>query len=108
MIYAIRTLPEIDTRLFLSREAFSKEVSLPGLLNGIVGFNVHQFSNALSNAVAVGNGVKIGARILALRHEPFAGAWCVLVFEPTVRVGDRYTMQDFGHRLNDGVWRSRG
>src|SRR5208282_2018540 len=94
-----------DARLILVRQALPEEIAATGDLQGVIGFDGKELSNALTNALASREIVQIGARIAGLLFDPCARARRVLVFEPAIGVGDRDTVENLRHWFRSRVGR---
>jgi len=81
----------------LVRETLPEEIAAIGDLQGVIGFDCEEFSNAPTNVLATRESVQIGAGIAGLLFDPGARARGVLVFEPAIRVRHRYVVQDFSY-----------
>jgi hypothetical protein len=56
-IFSIWTFAQANAGLFLARKALAKEIPVPDLLDGIVGFYIQQLANALTNLFPARNRV---------------------------------------------------
>src|SRR5208283_4558018 len=98
-ILAVCAFTHVDARLLLVREALPEEIAATGDLQGVIGFDGEEFSNALTNALTPRDVVQIGAGIASLLFDPSARARGILVFEPAIRVGDGDAVENLRHRF---------
>ena len=70
-----------------------------GRLNGIVSLDVDEFTNTFANTLPARNSVQIGARVAGLPLKPFSSPECLLLLQPAIGIGYRYTVKDLGHGL---------
>src|SRR5579859_4281583 len=104
-ILAVRAFTHVDAGLFLIREALPKEIAATGDLQGVIGFDGEELSNALTDALASGEIVQIGAGIAGLLFNPGARAGRILVFEPTVGIWHSNAVKKIRDHLDGGMRR---
>src|SRR5258708_10347366 len=105
MILAVCAFTHVNARLLLIRQALSEELAVAGLLQGVMGFDGEEFSNALSDAFTPRDGVQVSASVECLLFDPGSSARRILVFEPAVGVGDRNSVEYVRHRLEGRMGR---
>jgi hypothetical protein len=88
MILAVCAFTHVNARLLLVGQALPEEVAAAGILQGVIGFDGEEFSDALSDALSPRNAVKVCAGVAGLFFNPSTGARGILVLKPAIRVRD--------------------
>ena len=102
MILAVCAFTHVNARLLLVGQALPKEVAAAGFLQGVIGFDGEEFSDAFAPRDAV----QIRASVERLLFDPGARAGRILVLEPTIRVGDGNLVENVGPWLEGRMGRS--
>src|ERR1700733_6311036 len=99
MVRSIDTFPHIDTGLLLIWESLPEEVATSCFEETIVRLDRKKLSDALANSIPPRNMIEIRTSVLVLLFNPLSRACRVLLFEPPVRIGDRYAVKDIDNRF---------
>src|SRR5258708_33558760 len=97
MMLAVCGFTHVNARLLLIRQALSEEIAVAGLLQGDMGFDGEEFSNARSDAFTPRDGVQVSSSVECLLFDPGSSATRIPVFEQAVAVGYRNSVAYVRH-----------